>query len=406
MIRAELFVESLRQAGFGLVSGTPCSYLTPLINTVIDSAETEYIGAANEGDAVAIACGAELGGKPGVVMFQNSGLGNAVNPLTSLSAIFRIPLLIITTWRGQPGGAADEPQHELMGRITPDLLDLMQIPWESFPESEEAIQPALARAVAHMLATGTPYGLIMKGGVVSPHALQTRPDALRRTGTAPPEPGRSASSLEQDEALAAIQSAVGETDALLTTTGYTGRALYALDDRPNQLYMVGSMGCVSGLGLGLAKAQAQRRVVVIDGDGAVLMRMGLLATLGYEAPSNLVHIVLDNGVHDSTGGQGTVSASADLAAAAWACGYPRVIRASSSEALQAALRNAGRELTFIHVPTRPRGSRKLPRPTMTPAEVAERFRQWLKSTASFSGGYRTARLCEPPLNEALSVSAP
>src|SRR3954468_8647651 len=125
MIQAEMFVRELRQAGFGLFSGTPCSYLTPLINRVIDSPETEYIGAANEGDAVAIAAGAELGGKPGVVLFQNSGLGNAVSPLTSLTATFRLPVLVITTWRGQPGGPPDEPQHELMGRVTPGLLALM-----------------------------------------------------------------------------------------------------------------------------------------------------------------------------------------------------------------------------------------------------------------------------------------
>jgi phosphonopyruvate decarboxylase len=113
MIQADFFVRSLREAGFRLFSGTPCSYLTPLINRVIDSPETEYIGATNEGDAVAIAAGAELGGWPGVVLFQNSGLGNAVNPLTSLTTPFRIPILIITTWRGRPGDRADEPPVSL-----------------------------------------------------------------------------------------------------------------------------------------------------------------------------------------------------------------------------------------------------------------------------------------------------
>src|SRR5207245_10204493 len=125
-----------------LLSGTPCSYLTPLINRVIGSPETEYVGAANEGDAVAIACGGELGGKPGVVLFQNSGLGNAVNPLTSLTHTFRIPVLVITTWRAEPGGPADEPQHELMGRVTPDLLALMGVPSEAVPADEAAL-PAL-----------------------------------------------------------------------------------------------------------------------------------------------------------------------------------------------------------------------------------------------------------------------
>ena len=123
-----------------------CSYLKPFINYVIDSADLDYLGAANEGDAVAIAAGAELGGRRAVVMFQNSGLGNAVNPLTSLTHIFHIPMLLIVTLRGEPGGAADEPQHELMGVITTEQLELMQIPWEFFPDDEDDIDEVLARA--------------------------------------------------------------------------------------------------------------------------------------------------------------------------------------------------------------------------------------------------------------------
>ena len=154
MIRSESFLRVSREAGFGLFSGVPCSYLTPLINAVIDSSDTEYIGAANEGEAVAIAAGAQLGGVRGVVMFQNSGLGNAVSPLTSLTAVFKVPVLIVTTWRGQPGGPPDEPQHGLMGPITPDMLDVMGIPWERFPEDEAAVPGVVGRSVAHMDAPG------------------------------------------------------------------------------------------------------------------------------------------------------------------------------------------------------------------------------------------------------------
>ena len=134
MIDAGHFIAAALQRGFNLYTGVPCSYLTPFINHTINSGELRYIAAANEGDAVAIAAGAELGGSPAVVMFQNSGLGNAVNPLTSLTWTFRIPVLLIVTWRGEPGGYADEPQHELMGAITPQLLELMGIPWELFPD--------------------------------------------------------------------------------------------------------------------------------------------------------------------------------------------------------------------------------------------------------------------------------
>src|SRR5262249_43067797 len=131
----------------------------------------------------------------------------------------------------------------------------------------------------------------------------------------------------RSEVLRAVQSTARVTDAVIATTGFTGRALYALEDCPNQLYLVGSMGCAGTLGLGLGLAQPRRRVIVLDGDGAALMRLSALATIGYERPANLVHILLDNEIHESTGGQATVSHSVDLAAVARACGYPRVVRA-------------------------------------------------------------------------------
>src|SRR5882757_3383967 len=143
MIKAESFIEKAKGAGFALYTGVPCSYLKPFINYVIDSPGLRYIGATNEGDAVAIASGAELGGKRSVVMFQNSGFGNTVNPLTSLNAIFKIPVLVIATLRGEPGGPADEPQHAMMGEITTGLFDLMQIPWEYFPTDESQIAAVL-----------------------------------------------------------------------------------------------------------------------------------------------------------------------------------------------------------------------------------------------------------------------
>jgi len=133
MIKAENFVQVAKKKGFGLYTGVPCSFLKPFLNFVIDSPTVRYVAAANEGEAVAIAAEAELAGMRSVAMLQNSGLGNTVNPLTSLHQIFRIPILLIVTWRGEPEGAHDKPQHKLMGAITPKLLDLMQIPWAYFP---------------------------------------------------------------------------------------------------------------------------------------------------------------------------------------------------------------------------------------------------------------------------------
>ena len=376
MIEAGSFVAAAAKRGFSVYSGVPCSYLTPFINYTIGSDRLRYVAAANEGDAVAIAAGAELGGCGGVAMFQNSGLGNAVNPLTSLTWTFRIPILLIVTWRGEPGGHADEPQHELMGQITPRMLELMDIPWTLFPASDAAIAPTLDVAVARMQAEQRPYALVMRKGSVADSALS---GALRA-----PVPLKAASVLRRPAVarrqamLAAIRAADSGRDVLVATTGYMGRELYALGDRANQLYMVGSMGCAVSLGLGIALAQPRRRVIAIDGDGAALMRLGALSTVAYERPDNLVHIVIDNGQHESTGGQSTVSPHVDFCAIAAACGYPVVATASEPGELSALLAANSSGPLFIHVPVLPGVPAKLPRPVITPAEVAVRFRKHLK----------------------------
>jgi phosphonopyruvate decarboxylase len=378
MIRATEVLEHLRRAGFELITGVPCSYLTPLIDAVIDARDIRYVGAANEGDAVAIAAGAKLGGRDAVVMFQNSGLGNAVNPLTSLTFPFRLPVLVVTTWRGEPDGAPDEPQHEVMGAITPRLLELMRIPWELFPDAPGDLAAALARATDFMAKERLPYALVLQHGAVEAAATgrhRTRERAL--TGSVRGSLG--SARLDPDEALRAVATGLSGSDVCLATTGYTGRALHALRDEPNQLYMVGSMGCVSSFGLGLALAQPARRVVVLDGDGAMLMRMGAAAVIGHEAPANLVHVLLDNGVHDSTGAQATVAPAMDLAAVAHACGYPDVRRVASAADLAEAVRGARDGPVFLHVRTRPREDRRLPRPADPPAKVAERLAAWMNA---------------------------
>jgi phosphonopyruvate decarboxylase len=382
VISAAAFCEKARDAGFSMYSGVPCSYLTPLIDHVIASSATDptirYIGAADEGSAVAIACGAELGGRRAVVMLQSSGLGNAVNPLTSLAAVFELPLLLVTTLRGEPGGPPDEPQHVTMGGITTRLLDLLGIPWELFPTEDDAIAATFARAVRHMDRARTPYALVMRKGAVrggtavAPRLVHQPPRyPLPPTGWDGQRPARG-------ELLAATQAATSADDVIVATTGYTGRELHALGDRANQLYLVGSMGCASSFALGLAWAVRSRRVVVLDGDGAALMHMGAMATLGHEKPRNLVHGLLDNEMHESTGGQATVTSSADLGAVAYACGYPRVLRVTSAGELASALRERTGELTLLHAKVRPGFPAELPRPTAPPRDVAVRLRALLR----------------------------
>ncbi len=377
LIRSNEVVQLFRQAGFQLFTGVPCSYLTPLIDSVIDSADIRYVGAANEGEAVAIAAGARLGGQGAVVLFQNSGLGNAVNPLTSLAHPFRLPVLVVTTWRGEPGGEPDEPQHEVMGEITPRLLELMRIPWELFPDAPGTLAAALARATSYMREERLPYALVLQKGSVEAAATGRHRTAER--AVAGEVRGAFGTRLDPDQALRAVVAGLSGSDVVIATTGYTGRALYAVGDRPNQLYVVGSMGCASSLGLGLALAQPARRVLVLDGDGAALMHLGALAILGHERPPNLVHVLLDNGVHDSTGAQATVAPAVDLAGVALACGYAEVRRIADAAELTQAVRAARRGPSFLHVRTEPRADRKLPRPEETPAEVAARFTGWLRA---------------------------
>ena len=314
-------MKPLGVSGLPITPGVPCSYLTPFINYVINDDQLSYISSANEGDAVATAAGLTLGGQSAAVMMQNSGLGNAVNPLTSLAHTFAVPLLLIVTHRGKPG-RRDEPQHELMGKITGDLFDLMEIPREPFPADERDIGPALERANRYLTERQRPYALLMEQGTVAPHPLEgesipsragiqclrksiaeapaqlNRGQALWESGAAAPE------RLTREQALREIIDHTPVHGSILVgTTGYTGRELFAIDDRDNQLYMVGSMGCASSFALGLSLARPDLEVTVVDGDGAGLMRMGNFATIGSYGRNNLVHVLLDNGVHESTGSQ-------------------------------------------------------------------------------------------------------
>ena len=380
MIPAESFLSAATERGFGFYTGVPCSFLTPLINRVISNRDTRYVGAASEGEAVAIAAGAWLAGKGSVVMCQNSGLGNTVNPLTSLNWPFRIPTLMIVTWRGQPG-LKDEPQHELMGQVMGKLLDNIDVQHAAFPKSKAQLGPALDAARAAMAESDLPYAFIMakdsvaEGELEQPEVRPHRPGELKELCVDAEHPTRIA-------ALERLLAQLPDSAAVIATTGKCGRELFTLADRPQHLYQVGSMGCASAMGLGVALNVA-RPVVVLDGDGAALMKLGNLATIGAEAPKNLLHVLLDNGVHDSTGGQATVSPGVDFAGVAIACGYATAAAcddlAGFETALEEALGDAGPHL--IHLRIRPGSLAKLGRPTVKPAEVARRFKEFLADGA-------------------------
>jgi phosphonopyruvate decarboxylase len=381
MIEAVQFVEAARERGFEWYAGVPCSYLTPFINYVVQDPSLHYVSAANEGDAVAFIAGVTQGarnGVRGITMMQNSGLGNAVSPLTSLTWTFRLPQLLIVTWRGQPGGAADEPQHALMGPVTPAMLDTMEIPWELFPTEPDAVGPALDRAIAHMDGTGRPYALIMQKGSVAPYPLKSQTPPVAREKATPQVSRTGVATLPSRQQ--ALQRVIAHTPVdstvVLASTGFCGRELYALDDRANQLYMVGSMGCLTPFALGLALARPDLKVVAVDGDGAALMRMGVFATLGAYGPANLTHVLLDNNAHDSTGGQATVSHNVSFAGVAAACGYASAIEGDNLDMLDQVLAQAATATSgpnFVCLQTRPGSPDGLPRPSVTPVQVKTRL---------------------------------
>lgn len=387
MITAVEFLEACRARGLDFVSGTPCSYLKPLINAAIDDRKLQFCDATNEGDAMALAAGSYAAtGAPGLVMFQNSGLGNAVNAITSLNWPFRIPALVVVTHRGQPGGPADEPQHELMGQITGELLDTLRVPRAPFPTDAAELENALDRAFAHFAAESRPFALVMPHGAVGEHALkQPRPNeplGERNVAFTETLPLPTAQRASRTEALAAVLKERHERDVIVATTGYTGRELYTLKDAPGNFYMVGSMGSASAFALGVALRQPRRRVIVADGDGAVLMRMGNLASVGARQPRNFFHLVLDNEAHDSTGGQATASRGVSFGAIAQACGYARAMGTDSladlTKILAAQTTDSGP--TLVHLRIKPGAPASLGRPKITPAEALRRLMTFVQTT--------------------------
>jgi phosphonopyruvate decarboxylase len=405
MINPENFVSACLNQGYTLYTGTPCSYLKPLINYVIESPKLDFVSATNEGDAVAIAAGAALGGVKSVVMFQNSGLGNAVNPLTSLCHTMRIPFLGIVTLRGDPEAEhnpklKDEPQHFLMGQITSQLLELMDIPWAFFPTENEQIEAALAATEVSMREKSLPFFFVMKKDSVQKYELSKTASTTASSKvipaalTAATEGTKSrvkkycsketaAPSLGRTEALVAIRKLASPGDLLLATTGKTGRELFEIEDTDNQFYMVGSMGCALPIGIGIAKSAYRGKIFVLDGDGALLMRMGNLALSGFVNAQNIIHILLDNGMHDSTGGQKTRSEEIDFAEIALNCQYQKSYEVDSVEGLSQAMAEiappaAPGALSFIRFFIKAGSPGELGRPTLTPEAMATRFKHFIQ----------------------------
>lgn len=374
-----VFVSTLREYGVRSGSGVPCSFFKPLVNAMGADPALDYIGASSEGEAVAIAAGMVTAGRPSFALMQNSGLGNAINPLTSMVTLYGIPVISLVSRRGQPG-EDDQPQHEHMGRITSELLQLCGVETHTF--RPEAFEAQLARS----LQRGVPVAFVVEKGSLVGGPPADPVELCVHLGTAP-EPIRTLSPQgTREDALRALLPLLNsdvDRPAVVSTTGKLSRELFELDDREhdkaNRFYMVGSMGCATGLGLGIARAW-RGKVVVLDGDGALLMKLGSLATAGMMGLPNFHHVVFDNGAHDSTGGQPTASPGCDFATMARAAGYRCAETLSDLSRIRPTLEKQMGEggPTFLRVLVNTGARKNLGRPTITPRAAYVRFRDWLR----------------------------
>lgn len=376
MIEVRDFLGPLLERGYDFWTGVPCSFLQPIINCAIQSPDLTYVGSSSEGEAIGLGIGAHLAGHKTVAICQNAGLGNMVNPLTSLNYPFRIPTLIIVTHRGALG-LADEPQHSLMGLITEDLLKAMQIPWEPLDAEVTDIAGLIDEADRHMKAQSLSYAFIIKKGTFAPCNLSQK--TVYRSGSRVNTQGSFSVPAEKRirrcDAIQVIRNLLTNGELIVGSTGKIGRELFSLGHSSNQFYVLGGMGCASAIGLGLSLCQRKHRLVVLDGDGAALMNMGALATIGHCHPDNLIHVILDNEAHESTGGQPTASGSIDFADIASACSYGAVFRCDSglalTEIVNIALNSEGPVL--IHVKVALGSDPNLGRPTLSPMQMKEQF---------------------------------
>lgn len=366
MIDPFAFLQALKSQGVGFYSGVPDSLLQSFCACLADHASAhEHLIAANEGGAVAAAIGYHLAtGRTALVYMQNSGLPNALNPLLSLAdpQVYAIPMLLLIGWRGEPG-SLDEPQHRTQGAVTLPLLAASQIGHAVIDATTTDLDGTIREALQQ--AAGGPFALVVRKGTFK---TSGRPAAIPAAG-----------SFRREHAVAAIADSLETGDLVVATTGMTARELYAHRERCNQAHdrdflVIGGMGHASQIAHTLASYRSDRQVYCLDGDGALLMHMGALAIIGATRRSNLRHIVLNNGVHESVGGQPTVALAVDLPSLARAVGYATAMRVTALDDLPHALeelrRSEGPALLEVQVAPGHRTDLGRPQPDTVHAKKA------------------------------------
>ncbi len=327
----------------------------------------------NECEAIAACAGYYLARKkPGVAYMQNSGLGKTVNPLTSLcdKEIFSIPVLLMIGWRGEPG-KTDAPQHAKMGKITTVLLEDLNIPYSILTSNLDEIDRQVKIAKQYLETNNAPYALIIKKGIVAEASKEQ--DNLEKY------------ELTREEALKICIKSFEKNEIIVSTTGKLSRELYEYREAQNENHekefsMVGSMGCAASIGLSIALQKPKRKVVILDGDGAVIMQMGALATIGHYQPSNLIHIVFDNEAYESTGDQPSVSCSINLKQVALGCNYKNAVVASTKEGLLSELEKIKNlnQLAMLVIKVRKGSRNELGRPKIPLIDLKNNFIRYLE----------------------------
>ncbi len=373
MLSPKIFIESLAAKGIDFFAGVPDSLLKNVCAYISDTLDDRHnIIAANEGAAVGLAAGHYLAtGHIPCVYMQNSGEGNAINPLASLTdkEVYGIPVLLVIGWRGEPG-VHDEPQHVKQGKITLPLLDAMGIRHEILSQDETEFRSQLDGAVRHMSETGEAFAFIVRKNTFEPYTLQ------RHEVNEYP--------LSREEAIQKVAASLSAKDVIVSTTGMISRELFEYRTAQGQgherdFLTVGSMGHASQIALGIALEKTDRRVWCFDGDGAALMHLGSVAIIADKAPENFVHVIFNNGAHDSVGGQPTVGLKVNLAGIAKAAGYKDAVSVTTAEDLGSALKvlKTMRGPVLLEVRVH-RGNRKdLGRPTTTPIQNRDALMEFM-----------------------------
>ncbi|MBO7061324.1 MAG: phosphonopyruvate decarboxylase [Fibrobacter sp.] len=374
MISPKFFIDTLGSYGIDFFAGVPDSLLKNICAYIADNKDARHnVIAANEGAAIGLAAGYHLAtGNIGVVYMQNSGEGNIINPLASLTdkEVYNIPVLLLIGWRGRPG-VHDEPQHVKQGKVTTGILNTMGVNFDVLCKEEDKAAKQIAKAVKTMKETGEVYALVIEKDTFEDYKLQS----VEKNDL----------TMSREEAIQTVAAALGEKDVIVSTTGMISRELFEYraqkgEDHERDFLTVGSMGHASQIALGIAMEKDDRKVWCFDGDGATIMHMGSMAIVASKSPANYVHVVFNNGAHDSVGGQPTVGLKIDLPAIAKAVGYRDALTADSQESLAAALEKLkGMEGPVLLEVKVKKGNRKdLGRPTTTPIENKNALMEFLR----------------------------